>query len=440
MRTFLTTLALISSLCVAAQDYGDPAYAVSGRELPRSETIAYPTQAEAAAGAAASKFLVPLKWEKSQTARGTRFTASYTVPFAWANRQVLFRLASAPGAYELKANDRIVGYSQNGSLPAEFNLTKASREGKNELTVTVLDNPASTPLESWDHGTDRTLGSAFVMSQPTIRLRDIFTRTREAEVGFTAEVGMVVKTDALNPKTARIHYELRDTTGRVVKSGFQDITLSMRKEDTLRFVTSIPKDMLWSPESPVTYKLIVKTQIEGRYAEYLAFQTGFRPVVNNDGKLVVNGTPRELRMAEIKPDLPVSELARLKSEGVNTLRTRAGIVRDGFYDDCDSIGLFVIAQAPINTSAAGSSIRRDGNPSNRPEWTNAYTDRTLAAYYIARRHPSVIAFSLAEDSANGINLYESYLRLKAIEPDLPILYPAAAGQWNSDTVLTINKW
>ena len=67
-------------------------------------------------------------------------------------------------------------------------------------------------------------------------------------------------------------------------------------------------------------------------------------------------------------------------------------------------GLYVIAQAPIDTRRSGDSRRRGGNPSNAPEWLGAYLERTENSYHTTKRHPSVVAFSLAVKSSNGIKL------------------------------------
>ena len=58
--------------------------------------------------------------------------------------------------------------------------------------------------------------------------------------------------------------------------------------------------------------------------------------------------------------------------------------------------------------------------------------RIEESYHTTKLHPCVVAFSLAEDSANGINLYEGYLHLKGLEKERPVLYPDAGGEWNSD--------
>ena len=86
----------------------------------------------------------------------------------------------------------------------------------------------------------------------------------------------------------------------------------------------------------------------------------------------------------------------------------------------------------IDTRSSGESRRIGGNPSNDPAWQGAYVERAENSYHTSKRHPSVVAFSLATKSANGINLYESYLNMKKFSDTRPFIYPDAAGEWNSD--------
>ena len=109
-----------------------------------------------------------------------------------------------------------------------------------------------------------------------------------------------------------------------------------------------------------------------------------------------------------------------------------GAVPQNVYRMCDSLGMYVIAQVPINTKESGLSRRKDGNPSNDPEWKSAYLDRVETSYRTTCGQACVIGYIMAEESSNGINLYESYLRLKELEKTRPVMYLDAADEWNSD--------
>lgn len=429
MRSILSIIAFFSCCTLAAQEY-IPTY---GRELPRGELIAYPTAQEAADAAGGDTRYFTRLGDWSQ--KGNVFSAAFTVPFAWANRQVFFHLGWASADYEVRVNGKAVAYDSDSSVPAEFNLTRHVQEGQNMLEIVISTPSQVALLESWKSNPAPAIGPAWIMSQPTLRVRDVQTkswRSSEESDNVMAEVALVVKTESLNPRTSRIHYQLLTPEGSNAAIGYKDVTLDMRREDTVRFLARIPDSMLWNPGRPTQYTLRVKTQHEGRYMEYIELPLGFRTVGLRNGQLAVNGSPVALRIREVPPQFTAEEIAGLREQGFNTLRLLPGPVSPALYAVCDTMGMYVIPQAPIDTRSSGESRRIGGNPSNDPAWQGAYIERTEDSYHTSKRHPSVIAFSLATKSANGINLYESYLNMKKFGDTRPFIYPDAAGEWNSD--------
>lgn len=432
----LTLAALASAWLAAAQEYPSPEQTSIGKEPPRTSFAVYASAEEADAGSfESSQYLRPIDtWTEQPSPRGREFSARISVPFAWLNRQTLLHMEWVPTAYEIRLNGEVVGYSQNGRNPADFNLTRKAREGANELVITLLSDPTGAPLESFATGKEPLApGKCYLFSQPTIRIRDLYTRTVREGRNYNGEIGVVVKTEALNPKKAKIHYELLAAPGIVAASGNREITLDMRGEDTIRFVVPIPDSMLWDARLPRRYTLRLKTQTEGRYTEYLSQQVGFRTVASSSDALTINDIPTQIRAVPALGDtLSVSRLRDWKKAGYNLILLPPGGVPRALYDLCDREGFYVVEQAPISTRNSGGSRRRGGNPSNDPRWLRAYLARIEESYHTAQIHPCVIGFSIADDSANGINLYEGYLRLKAIEKERPVIYPDAAGEWNSD--------
>ena len=427
MRTILSTIALFSLCGLCAQEY-TPTY---GRELPRGEILAYPsTEAATAADGGDNRYFTRLtEWNLKDNV----FSTPFTVPFAWANRQVLFHLGWASGDYEVRVNGSPVAYNADGNAPAEINITRQAKEGRNMLEVILAQPSSVAPLESWKESPAPAIGGAWLISQPTLRVRDVVTRTRIGEDGnATAEIAVVVKSEALNPRSSRIHYQLLTPTGENAAAGQKDVTLDMRREDTLRFLARIPSNLLWSAELPTQYTLRLKTQHEGRYAEYQELRLGFRTVEMQDGRMSLNARPVTLRVREVPATISENEIAALREQGFNTLKLLPGPVPESLLNFCDVQGLYVIAQAPIDTRRSGESRRKGGNPSNDPEWQPAYLERTENSYHTTKRHPSVVAFALAAQSANGINLYESYLNMKRFGDSRPFIYPDAGGEWNSD--------
>lgn len=431
MRNLLLSILLFAATAASAQ-HADPRHIAEGREPFRADVTPYSTAAEADT-AVSSPYVRPLEWTRSQHRDGALFTARFTQPFSWINRTVLLRIGYAPAAYRVKINGKEVGYAQNGSSAAEFNITRYTREGINSVELLAPAAAAGQQIENWTHTPDAP-ADCRVVTQPAVRVRDWYCTTRRAGDGYIADFSIIVKSDKLNEKEARISYEIPRTSVR----GHFPVRLSRRGEDTLHFTMPLTADMLWSADRPRQDTLRLSTYYEGRQAEYLSFPVGFRLLESDaQGQLSVNGTPVKLTARKVAGTASAEELGRYKKEGINTLILRPGRIRDGFYADCDTTGLYVIPTAPIDTHASGDSRRKGANPSNAPAWKAAYTDRALATWHRSRRHPSVIAVALADEgSANGICLYESYLALKRLEPERPVIYLSAGGEWNSD-VLTI---
>lgn len=441
MKRFLSIIALVFAVgALSAQEYDSPEYVSLGRELPRSKTLPYPTAEEAQAlgsGAVASKYLRPVTgWTRTEEPDATVFTSKYVIPFVWLSRQAILYVDEASGAYEVIINGQKVGYAANAFTPAEFNITKASKEDVNTISIRILKDHWSRRMEDFVETREPRVGETYVISQPTIRVRDVVHNTDvdlKSEYA-NVEVGLIVKTESLNPKTARIHYELIAPDTTVVTQGYKDVTLGMRGEDTVKFMARIPYVLTWCADMPVRYRLNIKTQIEGRYAEYQSRMIGFRDIdINEEGDFMINGIKTELFYRDFDP-LKVTEKDIIAARVLkyNALRFKMGAAPQNVYRMCDSLGMYVIAQIPINTSKSGLSRRIGGNPSNDPKWKAAYLDRAETAYRTTCGQASVIGYVMAEESSNGINLYETYLRLKALERKRPILYIEAAGEWNSD--------
>lgn len=431
MRRVIFLIALFSSGNLAAQEFATSC----GLEKPRSEIRTYPSAEEAAAaGNDANRYGYPVtEWERS----GDLFSTSFTVPFAWINRMVLFRLDWASHDYEIIVNGETVAYNADGNCPAEADITKYVAEGRNTLEIKFLKTPSVTALESWNRTSKMAIGPARIMSQPILRIRDLGTRTSLTGGGdASAEIAVVVKTASLNPRTSRLHYTLLSPSGQTVTSGSQQITLAMRGEDTVRILARIPSDSLWSDSRTTHYRLRLKMQHEGRYVEYLDRAVAFRSIeMMPDGSMKINGRTVNLNPQEVSGSLSPAQVAELRQKGTTAIRLLPGAVSESMLAACDTCGVYVIAQAPIDTYLRGMSRGISGNPSNDPRWRKAYIERAENAYHTQQLHPSVIAFSLATRSANGINLYESYLRMKRLPESRPFIYPDANGEWNSDLMM-----
>lgn len=441
MKKFISTITFIFvlSLSLSAQELSSPDNLSQGCEAKRMRTIPFASEELAqrfATEAVESHYLRPIgEWQFTDEADAVVYSSTYVMPFAWISRQALLYVECADSAYEVLINGVKVGYSSNGYAPAEFNVTKYSKEEENTIAIRLLKNHWSAQLESFKQDAEPALGEVYVLSQPTISVRNVVSNSELDVTGEFAnvEVGLVVKTESLNAKKARIHYELMSADTTVVTYGHNDVMLRMRGQDTVKFMARIPRSGLWSSENPVRYRVNVVTQIEGRKVEFQSQWVGFRVVeYDKQAGLKINGEEVELNYAQLTPQLSAADIASAREKGHNAVRFTSPAVPQRTYRLCDSLGMYVVAQVPIDTSEGGESRRVGGNQSNNPEWTEAYIERTDAAWRTTSGFACVVGYKLANESANGICLYESYLHLKNLEHKRPVIYPAAGGEWNDD--------
>lgn len=446
MNRYITVIAaLVASAALNLTANGQTSEGVAGnptpveinRELPRTPTVSYPSEElSLARSGGQSRYFQPItEWARHTDDEGNEiFSAKYKVPFEWVDRQYFLRIGAATSSYVVLVNGEIAGYNQSGRTAAEFDITKSSTEGLNRLEIIVYKDPAARVLQSQTAAPEIT-GDVYITAQPRIRIRDYVTNALLEGQTTALELGVIVKSHLLNPKTVRVYYSIINPDGTPGPYGHRDADFEMKLEDTVRFFVNIPNPKPWSHETPNLYTLALKLQHEGRFTEYVTYPLALRTAGIEDGEFRVNGYAVPVNAAEYTYNGDIGaageQLRALRERGVNTLLLSGYPQPDAFYSLCDSIGMYVCNMADINTAT-----RPDNNtgPANDPRWEEAFTDRVLTMYHTSQYHPSVVMFALGGNSSNGYNLYESYIALKSVEPNRPVVYFDGSGEWNSDAL------
>lgn len=409
---------------------GASAQQSEGHDSHRTRLIPYPTANEATKHSLEKqRYMQPIiEWQSTD---GELLTGEFTYPFSWVERQIFVRIEGINRPYEVLVNGKSAGTSANGHAATEFNITKISREDKNTLSIRILDNKGVAAIEGFDVAESAPV--AYVMSQPRVRMRDIYYRTTLG-VGSVVNVdfGAIMHNQTLGDKTSRIYYELYLNDTIRLAAGHRDVSLGMYGVDTMRFGAPVPDSVLWSSNSPTQLSLRLKNRIAGRDVEFYDIPLSLRELRFENGTFYINGKATTMDWVEVSPNATVDVVQSLYERGHRALRFTAGVVSDEVLTECDRLGIYVAVTAPINSSHMGTSRKRGGNPSNNPRWKQRYIERVEQMIYTTQRHPSVIAYHLADDSANGICLYEAYLAAKSIAGERPVFYEDGNNEWNSD--------
>ena len=424
--TFLAIILLVATMA-SAQSLDE----LSARnvEPARARLIPYNNMAGAIAGDTSLSRYVAKVEEPTRTEAGTTttFTTHFALPVAWLNRQVILRIGYASTAYTLYVNGQEVGYAPSGVMGVEFNVTKFVNDGRNEISLQLDRSLLANKLyESKDFKVE----NIEVFTQPTIRVRDICVNTTLNEQGDgIAEFAIPMKCDALNDKSTRLHYTLRLDDSTVVTEGYREMTLDMRREDTVRFACVVPKNMLWSASNPTMLRLEVESRIDNRIAECVSREVGLREIVLRDKALYIN---KELVLPNLVEWAEVKSIDKAKKKGYNGIIVTLDHNAEAIIAECAKRGVYVVVRTPIDTTLLGDDIKRGGNPSNDPLWNDSYLWSNACVLHATKGCCAIIGYELAKGNTSGINIYDSYVLMKSLVPNHLIIYKGAAGEWATD--------
>ncbi len=189
----------------------------------------------------------------------------------------------------------------------------------------------------------------------------------------------------------------------------------------------------WTAETPNLYTLVLTLNDEnGAVVEALSSRIGFREIEIRNGQFLVNGRPIRLRGVnrhEIDPDtgyvMSLERMTRdivlMKQANINAVRTSHYPNDPRWYDLCDRYGLYVIDEANIETHGVRGLLAGD------PRWHSAFLDRTIRMAERDKNHPSIIMWSLGNESGWGANFAAASAWLHEFDPTRPVHYEGAQG-------------
>jgi beta-galactosidase len=373
------------------------------------------------------------------------YRTEFEIPGTWKDRQVFIHFDGIKSASYFWINGQSVGYSQDSMLPAEFNVTKYLKQGKNTLAVEVYRWSDGSYLEDQDmwrlSGIYR---NVYLFSTPQVHIRDFAVRT-DLDDNYT-DANLMIRpritnytTDDLNGWT--VEAQLYDADSKPVLSEALSKSASFIINETYPQRGNVPFGLLrttienphkWSAESPYLYTLvIILKDSDGKAVEIESCRVGFREVEIKDGQFFVNGKSIKLfgvNRHETDPDygraIPVSRMIQdiklLKTHNINAVRTSHYPDNPIWYDLCDEYGIYLIDETNLETHGLGGWF------SNKPIWNTAFMERVIRMVERDKNHPSVIFWSLGNESGCGPNHASMAAWIHDYDPTRPVHYEGAA--------------
>jgi beta-galactosidase len=368
------------------------------------------------------------------------YRRTFSVPSDWRSRHVFVHFAGVDSAFYVWLNGKRVGYSEGSRTPAEFDLTPFLVDGENTLAVQVYRYSIGSWVEKQDMwNMSGIFRDVFLFSSGNTFLRDIETTAlldESLESGrFSVRVELEQLADVAGE--ASIAVALTDPNGAVVVNATSDVTaLPACGEVELAVEQVIDSPALWSAETPNLHQATIWLRDgEGETLETVEMAVGFRKVDIEDGILKVNGRRvilRGVNRHEHDPDTghyvteedTRRELTAIKRHGFNAVRTAHYPDIPRFYALADELGLYVVDEA--NIEAHGLVLFTPIRPADLPEWKPIHFDRFERMVERDKNFPSVIIWSMGNESGDGEAFDEMSDWVHERDPTRPVSYEGAA--------------
>ncbi|NMC38927.1 MAG: DUF4981 domain-containing protein [Bacteroidales bacterium] len=370
------------------------------------------------------------------------YKRTFTVPSSWKNKEVFLQFGAVSSAFYVWINEQLVGYSEESKLPAEFNITKNLKRGKNSIAVEVYRWSDGSYLEDQDFwrlsGIQRTV---FLHARPKTRIADFFA-VADLENNYSdgiLNLNVDLVGDEKNSGEFSVEASLFDDSNEI----FTEVKKTSLKGSraSLDFSGKFPSVKKWTAETPDLYSLVLTLKDNsGTILECAGAKIGFRKVEILNSQLMVNGVPILLKGTNlhehhdvtghvIDKETILKDIKVMKSNNINAVRTSHYPQQELWYDMCDRYGLYLIDEADIESHGIGYD--KDVTLADKPEWAASHLDRMQGIVERDKNHPSVIIWSLGNEAGDGHNFLNNYKWTKKRDETRPVQYEREGDQTNA---------
>ncbi|BDI29012.1 hypothetical protein CCAX7_10630 [Capsulimonas corticalis] len=352
-----------------------------------------------------------------------------TVPADFAGRKILLRIEGGYDYARIWVNGRFVRDHYGAFTTWDSDITPYVTPGQPaRITVGLTAGPEETLGIEYRH-TRGLVRDVSLLAAPKDHLTRLQCDTDfdDAYQNATLKVDAGMEFGAAPGATVRL--SLTDPRGRKVTIGPSKIVLSPRApEQSIRIPTTSPQK--WDSEHPNLYRLTAQVKIDGRVVETITKSIGFRKIAWRGNQMFVNGQPVKLHGVNWHQDLAnAGEIANaandkasldmIKSANVNFIRTSHYPQTEFVLDYCDKIGLYVEEETSIFfITEQGVAMNSESNPDFQPKYMNQFAEMIERD----RSHPSIVMWSLGNESRWGSNMQHQFDYVKLEDPTRPTIW------------------
>ncbi|MEM7576936.1 MAG: glycoside hydrolase family 2 TIM barrel-domain containing protein [Planctomycetota bacterium] len=372
------------------------------------------------------------------------YRRSFSVPKAWKRRRIVLHVGAAESVLCVWVNGKFVGMSKDARLPSEFDVSRYVTPGKsNHVAATVIRWSDASYIEDqdqwWLGGIFR---EVFLYSQDEAYVEDVFAKAHLNADNISGRLAIDVKLNFITPpeENTFVRATLRDPDGKPMRSVKLEEVItpdyaSHRNVATLE--AALKRVRPWSAEDPALYTVELSLHRAGRQGqpqkkaiEHAAFKVGFRRVEVRDRQLLINGQPvmirgvnrhehHDTRGKALTLDDMRQDVLLMKRHNFNAVRNAHYPHDPRWYELCDQYGLYVVDEANLEAHDQYATLCRD------PRYAEAFMDRGQNMVRRTKNHPSIILWSLGNESGYGENHDALATWVRQFDPSRPLHYEGA---------------
>ncbi len=326
-------------------------------------------------------------------------------------------------------NGVYVGYSQVSHAVSEFDVTSLLQEGENKLAVLVLKWCDGSYLEDQDKfRMSGIFRDVYLLKRPERYVRDYRITTEITKDSAAVNVDICFSEPAGTTIIIEDKYGTAVARGEISKDGLLELT--------------VPQPVLWNTEHPYLYTIIFDAE-----DEVIVDYIGFRTIEVKESVIYLNGEKIKFRGVNrhdsdpetgftVSAEQIKTDLTLMKQHNFNAIRSSHYPNAPYFYQMCDKYGFMVIDEADLEAHGPVMLYRREDTDFNRfnrwnetladdPAWEQAILDRVQLMVHRDKNRPSIVMWSMGNESAYGCNFEKALAWTKKFDPDRLTQYESA---------------
>ncbi|BAK80685.1 glycoside hydrolase family 2 TIM barrel-domain containing protein [Candidatus Arthromitus sp. SFB-rat-Yit] len=345
------------------------------------------------------------------------YRRDFFVDESWLNDKVYISFQGVESCFYLWINGEFVGYSEDSFSPSEFDITDFLVSGKNYISVQVFRWCDGSFLEDQDFiRLSGIFRDVFLYRTPKIHIADfeVITNADDDLKNFD----LILNVNLINYLNENRNYSIStvlfDEKWNLISSieNMGNFDNSYTYKDAIKgnfnLCLNIKEPKKWSAEEPNLYNLVISLKNDLlNETQSIHTRVGFRTFEIKGNKMYINGKPILFKGVNRHETHPTKgralstldmefDVKEIKRNNINSVRTSHYPTHPYFISLCNEYGVYVIDEGNIEAHGVEGEI-----PGDKEIWRGACFDRINSLVERDKNNPSVLIWSLGNESGGG---------------------------------------